>query len=91
MLTSILNTQLGRTSRLGVRRNQKRLAVERLEDRTVPSTIQGAFFEDESGDGNVSADPNLTPSSVTMHLDQNHNGVRDASEATDALAWPRER
>lgn len=62
--------------------HRNRLNLETLEDRTVPSAIQGSLFEDLNGDGNIGTDPSLALAGVTMYLDQNQNGIRDVGEVT---------
>jgi len=56
------------------------LRLERLEDRTVPSTVQGVVFEDVNGDGVRSGEPVL--SGWTVFLDTDKDGNFDAGEPT---------
>src|SRR5262245_42535524 len=60
-----------------------RLALERLEDRTVPSTVQGTVFNDLNQDGlRDPGEPGLQ--NWLVYLDANHNG-----QWTDGEAYTR--
>jgi hypothetical protein len=59
----------------------RRPHLEPLEDRTVPSTIQGVVFEDLDGDGvRQAGEPGLQ--GWTLFLDANLNSVLDAGETS---------
>lgn len=63
------------------RRPAARLILELLEDRVVPSTIQGTLFEDANANGARDAgEAGLV--GVTVYLDQNRSHTLDAGEAS---------
>jgi hypothetical protein len=62
-------------------RTRRPPALERLEDRTVPSTIQGTFFNDLNQNGALDpGEPCLA--GWTAFLDGNRSGIVDAGELT---------
>ena len=71
-------------------RSYTRLALEPLEDRTVPSTIQGTVFDDVNANGaRDGGEPGLA--GVSVFLDSNGNGATEPQRHRDLLkghsAW----
>lgn len=69
------------TSPFHRRFRSRKPAFDRLEDRTVPSTIQGTVFNDLNGDGvRQAGEPGLV--GWTVFRDTNRNGVLDSGETS---------